>query len=145
MTDLIFHSGLTDFQILERLVDVRRTAMVATVQFERAPLFHGVEAMAQLGALHTRHRLDFQRHAFLLKVTQCDLPDMDCLEGSFYVKARLNSQSNSAFDYTTKLLGGHQEILRAELLIGTAPYDDRFQKVLLQVHYQRWFDQLSHR
>lgn len=144
MAELTLHSRLKGFQLIEHLFEVRETTIGGICRFESAPPFLGIEAMAQLAALHVRHLIHFKRHAFLLKVIGCDWPVVAHLQGRFDFKAELFSQSSNAFSYGVKARWPHQEKenLKAELLIGTQPYDDQFQKEFLKDHYQNRFNRL---
>lgn len=142
METLTIHSGLKGFQLLESLSEVTPTAIWGSIRFDRAPMYLFLEAMAQLAALHVRYMMDFDRHAFLLKVIHCELLESQYLEGQFYLQAELSSQSSNAFSYTGKAKCPEFEGLAAELLIGTQAYDDQFQKEHLKAHYQKRFNQL---
>jgi hypothetical protein len=144
MAELTIHSHLNGFELIEHLFEVGATTIGGTGRFEHSPCFVGLEAMAQVAALHVRYLLDFKRHAFLLKVAWCDLPAVAHLQGRFDLQADLLSQSSNAFAYGVKARGVDREraCLAAELLIGTQPYDDQFQKEYLQEHYHRRFNRL---
>lgn len=67
------HTGLpehvpTPFVLLDHVHMHTSQCWTATRAFQLTPLWQGVEAMAQLAALHLRHQVQFQRHAFLLSL-----------------------------------------------------------------------------
>lgn len=69
------HTGLpehvpTPFVLLDHVRMHTPQCWAATRAFQLAPLWQGVEAMAQLAALHLRYQVQFQRHAFLLSLAQ---------------------------------------------------------------------------
>lgn len=106
-------------------------------RFCSTPRYAGLEAMAQLAALHARYVMDFRRHAFLLKIRMCRLPAAGLLNDRFRLEADLLGQSSRAFTYHIEGRGPDECRLQAELLIGTRPYDSLFQQAVLEPHYQR--------
>ncbi|NHZ48287.1 hypothetical protein [Nitratidesulfovibrio liaohensis] len=63
------------FLLLDRLDSCDETGATARHVFTAAPPWQGLEAMAQLAALHARWTADFNLHAFLLTVEECTWPD----------------------------------------------------------------------
>jgi len=136
MTTMEICSGLQHFRLLRRITSFSKEQIQAQVDFEDWPGFTGLEAMAQLAAMHARQCLRFEVHAFLLKVTRCRLPLRNVLDGRFLLTANLRSRSSQAFGYEVAAQGPHDEGLISALIIGTQPYDDGFQKDILKPHYQ---------
>lgn len=60
----------TPFVLLDHVTMHTPQYWTATRAFQPAPLWQGVEAMAQLAALHLRHQVQFRQHAFLLSLAQ---------------------------------------------------------------------------
>jgi hypothetical protein len=145
MAQLTIKSHMAGFQLLRRVTDVSKRRMQADARFAQWPVYTGLEAMAQLAALHVRHNLAFDRHAFLLKVGCCDLPALKTLEGGFSLTADCVSQSSQSFAYRVVALGPEDVIMRAELLIGTQDYDEQFSKDRLKHHYRKLFETLCNR
>lgn len=142
MTALTLHSGLKGFQLIERLYDVQTATIGGISHFASAPLYLGLEAMAQLAALHVRHLMLYGQHAFLLKVSDCHFSDLDQLEGRYQFQADLLSKSSRAFRYCVDARGPGPVNFCAELIVGTRAYDDRFKAAHLRVHYQNRFKKL---
>jgi hypothetical protein len=74
-----FHHALPQetpdrFLLLDRLDVCDPTGATARRAFAAAPPWQGLEAMAQLAALHARWTADFTLHAFLLTVDECTWP-----------------------------------------------------------------------
>jgi hypothetical protein len=115
----------------------------AETAFAQWPVYAGLEAMAQLAALHVRYSLAFERHAFLLKVDRCDLPPLETLDGSFRLTAERLGQSSRSFAYGVTALGPDDLALQAQLLIGTLDYNGWFKKERLKQHYRNLFKALS--
>jgi hypothetical protein len=142
MAAIRIHSRLRHFNLLTRLTRVATAGMDAIADFQGEPIYCGLEAMAQLAALHVRHSTQFQRHAFLLKVHRCRWLALGALQGRYRLSAERHSQSSNAFDYRVNALGPAGMQLDADLLIGTRPYDDEFQEDILQAHYRDVFNGL---
>ena len=136
MEALKIHSQMAHFRLIRRIDKVSTKGICGEAKFERAPLYAGLEAMAQLAALHVRQRIQFERHAFLLRVQGCQMPATDLLDGHFRIVADLRSQSSNAFGYDAAALGPHGIDFKSTLLIGTRDYDAHFSKNILKAHYQ---------
>lgn len=139
MASLTITSGLTGFRLLQGISRVSEQEIVGQAVFDKAPLYAGLEAMAQLGALDVRRRVAFSAHAFLLKVARCNWPGVPVLDGLFQVRAYSGSRSLRAFSYRTRAIGPSGQDLEAELLFGVTEYDTAFQKRHLQHYYQDLF------
>lgn len=142
METVVVRSGMQDFRLVRRICGISPQHIRGEAQFVQAPVYAGLEAMAQLAALHVRHRLSFERHAFLLKVRQCKLPETAALKGRFLLSCYLRGKSTDAFIYDTAARGADQVLLQGSLLIGTQAYDGRFRRDRLKVHYQETFADL---
>jgi len=96
-----------------------------------------LEAMAQCAAYHVRHVTDFSRQAFLMKVGRYPFPASP-VRGAVSITATLTGSASDAWAYTVtaELVG---ERVTATLLIGTTPFDDRFEAGRLVPHYQEVF------
>jgi len=142
METLKIKSGMAHFRILSKILAVSSDEMAAEAELDGAPRFAGLEAMAQTAALHARHILGFERHAFLLSVGRCQMPSMAVLSGRFRVAAVLRGRSSAAFSYQVAANGPGGEDFDGDLLIGTTAYDHRFRKEALKAHYQRIWNRL---
>jgi hypothetical protein len=136
MEALSIRSRMAHFRLIGYLSAISSKTICGVTHFENAPLYTGLEAMAQVAALHVRQRIHFERHAFLLRVYDWPLPAADRLAGEFVVRAGLRSHSSSAFRYDVAAFGPHGVELNSALLIGTQDYDDRFPKDILKAYYQ---------
>jgi hypothetical protein len=142
MVCMTIHSRLKHFKLVDRITQVSAEGILGEADFDGMPAFGGLEAMAQLAALHVRHNFDFERHAFLLKVNHGRWPARDDLQGHFHLSADLYSQSSNAFAYHVKAQGPGEGDLCADLLIGTKPYDGEFKEYMLKAYYRRIFRKL---
>ena len=136
-------SRLRHFSLLARITRVSEEGMDAMADLDGKPAFCGLEAMAQLAALHVRHGIQFRRHAFLLKVTRCRWPVEEVLRGSYRLTAEQYGRSSHGFVYRVRALGPGDEELDADLLIGTRPYDRQFREDILVAHYMSIFNRLQ--
>jgi hypothetical protein len=142
MARLTINSRMPCFQLIRRVTDMSNRRVQADAAFAQWPVYTGLEAMAQLAALHVRYSLDFERHAFLLKVERCDLPTLETLDGDFSLTAERLSQSSQSFAYGTTAQGPDGLTIQAQLLIGTLDYDERFKKDRLKQYYRKLFEAL---
>ena len=136
-------SQLRHFSLLTRITRVSAEGMAAMADLHGKQAFCGLEAMAQLAALHVRHAIQFRRHAFLLKVTRCRWPVEEILRGSYRLMAEQYGRSSQGFGYRVRALGPCDETLDADLLIGTRPYDRQFREDILEAHYRNIFNRLQ--
>ncbi len=143
MASIEIHSRLKHFKLLARITHVSAAGICGETDFECMPMYGCLEAMAQLAALHVRYCLDFERHAFLLKVNYGRWPAREALEGRCRLSADRYSQSSNAFAYQVKVQGSADTILSADLLIGTKSYDGEFKEDVLKAHYKEIFGKLQ--
>lgn len=142
MATIDIHSGLDTFRLIACITEITPEAISGRTNAGKRPLFAGLEAMAQLAALHVRYCLQFQRHAFLLKVHRCRMPSLKVLDGRLHLSAQLQGQSSNAFVYDVTAHGLHDVQFSGRLLIGTQNYDDRFRKSIIVKYYQILVDDL---
>jgi hypothetical protein len=136
-------SRLRHFSLLARITRITADGIGAIADLNGMPDYCGLEAMAQLAALHVRHCIDFQRHVFLLKVNRGRWRLQDKLQGCYRLSAERYSQSSHAFAYRVKGQGPGDGMLTADLLIGTRPYDHEFREDILKMHYKNIFSRLQ--
>lgn len=100
-----------------------------------------LEAMAQCAAYHVRYLTGFSRQAFLMKVSRYPIPASP-VTGTVSMTATLTGSASDARAYTvTAEFDGEQ--FTASILIGTTPFDDRFNAQRLAPHYQEIFSCLK--
>jgi hypothetical protein len=143
METLTIHSHMAHYRLVKWISKVSDNCIRGETDFVRTPLFAGLEAMAQFAALHVRQHLQFDRHAFLLKVHHFRMPAIDHLDGCFRICAQVCNQSSNAFHYKAVADGPHDIDFESELLIGTQDYDDYFPEDVLKSHYKRVWNDLT--
>ena len=136
MESLNIRSHMTSFRLLDRITLLEPQRIDAQADFKGAPLFAAIETMAQLGALHVRHLIRCESHAFLLKVNGCRLPNLHELNGKAAFTARLLHRSDKAYCYRIFTQDQARLHLEAELLFATIAYDDTFEKERLTSYYR---------
>jgi hypothetical protein len=139
MAVLTIASGLAGFQLVQRISEVSDRRICGRTTFRQAPVYAGLEALAQLSALDVRRRAAFGKHAFLLKIIYCRWPATRVLEGCFTLQACPGSQSSRACVYNACALGPEDFKLETELIIATQAYDLEFEQAPLQNHYRKLF------
>lgn len=141
------------FLLLDRVDHCDGAGATARRAFTNAPAWQGLEAMAQLAALHARWSCGFARHAFLLTVDECIWPSAGALHGAQYIRADLLAESDRAATYATSITplpaapGADTTAtpahMSATLTIGRTDYDTRFNGDVLAARYQETFAWLT--
>ncbi|HCG05731.1 MAG TPA: hypothetical protein DEV75_12905 [Desulfovibrio sp.] len=141
------------FLLLNRVDHCDATQATAHRAFISAPAWQGLEAMAQLAALHARWSCGFARHAFLLTVDECTWPSAGALHGALCIRADLLAESDRAATYATSITPAPHGFcgdtatmgtcMTATLTIGRTNYDTRFNGDVLAARYQETFAWLT--
>ncbi|MEN6318808.1 MAG: hypothetical protein ABFD82_08670 [Syntrophaceae bacterium] len=129
--------------MLDRILDINTSHIMATRFFSNTPVYSGLESLAQLGAYHVRHLTGFTRHVFLIKIAHCCLPPEKVLEGEYVLSGGLISQSNSSFFFRLKAEKSEETIMEGEFLFAAVDYDHNFKKDTLRRHYAEVFSCLQ--
>jgi len=145
MARLTVHSGRDNFLILERITAITSDGIQARFRFRQDPLYLGIEALAQLGAMHVRHITRLEMHAFLLKTQDLILPAGPLLNGTYQLSGSLISQSQKAYAYRLQAETDQSanSAFGGTCLFATADYGPRFKKEILKAHYQKVFSCLQ--
>lgn len=141
------------FLLLDRVDRCDAAQATARRAFASAPPWQGLEAMAQLAALHARRASGFALHAFLLTVQECNWPFADALHGTLRIRSELLAQSDRAATYATAITPIPQipgtdttpapPCMAATLIIGRTAYDTRFNGDVLAARYREIFAWLT--
>ncbi|MBN1547990.1 MAG: hypothetical protein JW902_15165 [Syntrophaceae bacterium] len=137
------NSGLQSVLLLDRITAVGAGDIRGTTNFSGTAVFTLIEAMAQLGAFHVRFCDGFQRHAFLLKVVKCILPNPLPEAGYLDLRGELTAHSDRSYSY--RIRGGRQgkTLIEGDFWYSTVDYDWRFEGEMLQEHYRKVFSCLT--
>ena len=96
MEALTIQSEQTGFRLLDSITKVTEQQIHGEKTFHHAAGYLGLEAMAQLSALHTRRMTSFSRHAFLLKVVECSSPTTTPLQGKMVFRGGAHPSKQSS-------------------------------------------------
>jgi len=140
---LSIKTDMPGFILLDRVTHAGEDAIAGIKTFNQAPVFLGIEALAQLGAYHVRFLNDFKKHAFLLAIRQCRVHAKQPLNGPCRLEGRLLSRSAAACAYFLETRQNGQALISGELLFATRVYDECFQKEILEHHYRKVFSCLQ--
>ena len=138
------HSALDGFVLVDAITAIGDTKIHGIRAFSHAPLYLGLESLAQIGAYHVRFLTHFERHAFLLKITRCFMPREEVLDGRYLLSGTLLNRSAFAFSYALQAETGGKGPIRGEFLFATVAYDQAFKKTPLKEHYRKIFSCLRH-
>ncbi len=144
-SSLTICTGMAHFRLVNSIREVDATGIMGEAGLNQAPLFTGIECLAQLGALHVRYLLDFGQHAFLLKIRHCSLPAMESLDGNFLLTGRRLHASDRAFLYHLEGRDTDSTVICADMLFAAMDYDRHFSRERLQTHYRELFSGLCNR
>ena len=145
MERLIINTGLDGFIMPDKITSVTETAIEAIKMPDgsNGKTFINIETMAQVCALHTRVCVNFEKHAFLLKINtfqNCtDVTD----DGEILINAQIISASKEAFSYTVHAYQNGNDLFNGKLLIAVTDYSDTFDKNTLKEHYRNIFKCLT--
>ncbi len=136
---MIINTGLHHFFLLEGITRVDEKHIQGFSSPSSRQVYLRIESMAQLGAMHVRFITDFNKHAFLLGVSNLQLSETFQGNEQCSMTGILNSRSTDSFSYKlTAEIAGCQSI-SGTFLFATIPYDDSFRKDTLQHHYKKIF------
>jgi len=140
MSEIIeINSGLQSVLLIERITTFDLGEIRGVFTFDGKRVFMLIEAMAQLGAFHVRRLDGFQRHAFLMKVGKCVLPEPLPEEGAMALQGELTGRSDRSFVYHVQVGRQGQTAMRGDFWFSTVDYDERFEGEKLREHYERVF------
>lgn len=143
MESLKIHTGREGFLLLDAIDPPEAERIEGIKTFSNAPVYEGIEALAQLGALHVRHRLDFSRQVFLLSFRRFTPPESQFLSGRFLLTGTLAGGSQSAWSYRLSAMGDQGDRFSGTFLFSAVDYDDKFREDILQPHYRKVFQCLK--
>ena len=132
------------FCLLDAVRAWDREKIEAERSFPASPAWQALEAAAQACALHQRALADFTRHAFLLSIQRFPLEPAR-LEGRYAIAGRVLGQSGQSALYRVRLAplsadpSAPQCCLEGQIVIGLAPYGERFRQDRLEARFrERW-------
>ena len=136
---IVINSGLKGFVMLDWVHEVNATHIMGTRSFSNAPIYVGLESLAQLGAYHIRHLTDFSKHIFLIKIAHCRLPTGKIIDGEFLLSGNIIAQSESSYHCRLKAEKEKLAVIEGEFLFAAVPYTHNFKSDRLRHHYAKVF------
>jgi hypothetical protein len=138
MDTMRLHTERDSFRLVDAITSLSREKIDGYSIFQHEEVFLGIEAMAQLAALHVRYLVDYQEHAFLLKIDNCSLPGVVSLSGSYEVHAVLTGYAARSYAYRVTLCQDATCRMQAEFLIATRAYaNTEFDRNKLEYYYRK--------
>jgi hypothetical protein len=150
MEQITINTGLERFVLLDKIAQVTPKYIKGSTHFSKEPIYIGMEALTQLGAMHVRYLVDFQKHAFLLKTksfshTSGLKTDDKCLSGIYQLSGKQVSKSSNAFSYDVRAEKNNTVCFKGEFIFGTVDYGngDGFKRKAVETHYKKVFSCLQ--
>jgi len=142
-TEIVINTGLNGFIMLDGIAAVTDSHITGTRYFSDAPVYLGLESLAQLGAFHVRRLIDFSRHVFLLKIVNCSLPAGHGLNGEYALSGKIINRSDAAFLSRLRAEREGEKAIEGDFLYASIDYDTNFRKETLRHHYRKLFSCLQ--
>lgn len=136
---IVINTGLKGFIMLDGVIEVSTAHIVGTRSFCDAPVYTGLEALAQLGAYHVRHLTGFSKHIFLIKIAHCSLPTGKFMDGEHFLSGNIIAQSEASFHCLLKAEKENKSVMEGEFLFAAVPYNHNFKSGRLRHHYAKVF------
>ncbi len=149
MEQITINTGLEKFVLLDEITQVTSGYIKGSMHFSNAPIYLGMEALAQLGAMHVRYLISFEKHAFLLKIKSFShasgLKAGEHLSGRYQLSGKLVSKSSDAFSYDVRAEKNSTVCFKGEFIFGTVDYgnEDGFKRKAVETHYKKVFSCLQ--
>ena len=143
MDRITINTGLPGFVMLERILERDAESIALSRHFSDAPLFTGVETLAQSGCIHVRYLEEFKKHAFLLKIDELNHDGVGELSGEYIIRGRMTGRSSNAYSYAMTLSLAGEEVMDGVFLFGTKEYDAAFRQDKISEHYRKVFSCLT--
>lgn len=154
------NTGLDGFCLLDKITKSRPDRINGQAVLENSNACLVIEALAQLGAMHTRFLCDFTRHAFLLKIDEFKLdgfktelnqglptkqqdPISISRQGVMVMEAQLLINTQSATSYDLKAVFDSGQRFLGRFSFATRAYGHQFDEKKLKTHYTRMFKCLT--
>ncbi len=140
---MTINTGLDRFLLLDCISKAGQNSIEGTLFLSDNQFYLGIEALAQLGAMHLRFITDFACHAFLLGIRKCSIQEKFVRNSSLLLSGKLMSRSTSGFLYALNAVSEDKTIIAGEFLFAVIPYDEKFKKECLESHYRKVFSCLK--
>ena len=139
MERIVVNSGLKSFILLDTISETGPTTIAGRRHFSGEQIAMGIEALAQLGAMHVRFLMNFQKHAFLLSIKRCDMASLNPLEGMVRLKGIQTAHGGSAFSYLMRAQQDSRICIEGNFVFAVVDYNDIFKRAILETYYKKVF------
>jgi hypothetical protein len=139
MQRIEINTHLDQFRMLDKIVFYAENIICGEKSYIDSENYLLLESLAQLAALHVRNNVNFEKHAFLLKVNHFELNCEGRLNGLYKLNCELTGHSNNGFLYSVNALSEKNDVLKGELLIGVIEYNSDFKTKDLKEYYKKVF------
>jgi len=143
MEKLTINTGLDRFLLLDCIRGIGQNNIEGTLFLSDNQCCLGIEALAQLGAMHVRFITGFSCHAFLLSIRKCSIQENFVQNSKLFLSGKLLSRSTKGFLYAMNAASEDKTLIAGEFLFAVIPYDQNFKKECLESHYRRVFSCLK--
>lgn len=145
MERTVINTGLDSFIMPDSILLANDTTLVTEKTLGAGDIceFILIETLAQTGALHVRYLSDFNKHAFLLKINGFSMNVSVQKYREFRFTCVLQSFSKTACAYKLGAEAAGTQVCEGDFLFATVPYDNRFDKDILENHYRKVFTCLT--
>jgi len=133
----VISSGLSGFSLLSRIAESTEEKVAASADFDNAPPYLGVEALAQAGAYHVRFLCGFEKQAVLLMIRNCSLPVEEILSSRCELVGHLRSRSASVFAYEMSAEMNGVKVLDGDFVFTAIAYNSDLRKDILKEYYEK--------
>lgn len=139
MTRYNINTGLENFRLIDRITEFNDEEIHGSITFNDAPPFLCIESLAQLGAMHARQLVEFEKHAALLKIDNFKIIDNSRINGKCLIHATVAGKSGRAISYSVKATMNNKTMAQGSITIALIDYDDNFKNESLMNHYRELF------
>jgi hypothetical protein len=134
--EIHIHSGLENAILVKGITRADGEGIAGFAVFDQAPITLGMEALAQMAALHLRWRIDFTRHAFLMTLRNCRAESTAPLTGRLDLEGVCEGRTGAVAAYRLQAMRDGEAVMAGSFLIGTLAYGAEFQETRLKEHYR---------
>ncbi len=122
----------------QHIISISKDEIELKVTYTSNDLWKIIESVFHAGGLHLRYIFHFQKHIFLVKVSEFVFLNYLNLSSGI-VKSNLVAKSLSGAVYKGCILSDDGLVLQTEFLLGVKDYDHEFRKESLKPYYERLF------
>ena len=139
MIKIDINTDLEKYVLIDRVTETNECEIQGSVTHQNAPLYTGLESLAQLASMHVKWLHDFNKHTALLKINGIDFKDINQLNGNFSITGKLTARSGRAFTYSLQSAVNGDIKIEGSMIITLIDYDDKFKKEILEENYKKLF------